>query len=83
MGWLQPGQLVRRPRTGRHSTSPSRSLIEANFRTYAEYDGRAVAGVFDGGFGALKYAKYYGHFASASSHLTGSLRRDPLGLVVH
>ncbi|CFD70585.1 esterase [Mycobacterium tuberculosis] len=58
--------------------------IEANFRTYAEYDGRAVAGFSMGGFGALKYAaKYYGHFASASSHSgPASLRRD-FGLVVH
>ena len=44
--------------------------IEANFRTYAEYDGRAVGGFSMGGFGALKYAaKYYGHFASVSSPL--------------
>ncbi|WP_218924799.1 alpha/beta hydrolase family protein, partial [Streptomyces sp. st115] len=39
--------------------------VDANFRTYAEYDGRAVSGFSMGGFGALKYAaKYYGHFAS-------------------
>lgn len=52
--------------------------IEANFRTYAEYDGRAVAGFSMGGFGALKYAaKYYGHFASVSAHSgPPSLRRD-------
>ncbi|MGF0319178.1 alpha/beta hydrolase-fold protein [Nocardia fluminea] len=58
--------------------------IEANFRTYAEYDGRAVAGFSMGGFGALKYAaKYYGHFASVSSHSgPASLRRD-FGLVAH
>ena len=58
--------------------------IEANFRTYAEYDGRAVGGFSMGGFGALKYAaKYYGHFASVSSHSgPASLRRDS-GLVVH
>jgi S-formylglutathione hydrolase FrmB/phage tail protein X len=58
--------------------------IEANFRTYAEYDGRAVGGFSMGGFGALKYAaKYYGHFASVSSHSgPASLRRD-FGLVVH
>ncbi|MGV0718778.1 alpha/beta hydrolase-fold protein [Mycolicibacterium sp. XJ662] len=58
--------------------------IEANFRTFAEYDGRAVAGFSMGGFGALKYAaKYYGHFASVSSHSgPASLRRD-YGLVVH
>jgi S-formylglutathione hydrolase FrmB len=58
--------------------------IEANFRTYAEYDGRAVSGFSMGGFGALKYAaKYYGHFASVSSHSgPASLRRDG-GLVVH
>ncbi|MEU8802380.1 esterase family protein [Spirillospora sp. NPDC048819] len=58
--------------------------IDANFRTFAEYDGRAVAGFSMGGFGALKYtAKYYGHFASVSSHSgPASLRRDQ-GLVVH
>ncbi|WP_327350972.1 alpha/beta hydrolase [Streptomyces sp. NBC_01304] len=58
--------------------------IDANFRTYAEYDGRAVAGFSMGGFGALKYAaKYYGHFASVSSHSgPASLRRD-FGAVVH
>lgn len=58
--------------------------IEANFRTYAEYDGRAVCGFSMGGFGALKYAaKYYGHFASVSAHSgPASLRRD-FGLVAH
>jgi S-formylglutathione hydrolase FrmB len=58
--------------------------IEANFRTWAEYDGRAVSGFSMGGFGALKYtAKYYGHFASVSSHSgPASLRRDG-GAVVH
>ncbi|MER7046497.1 alpha/beta hydrolase-fold protein [Streptomyces jumonjinensis] len=58
--------------------------IEANFRTYAEYDGRAVSGFSMGGFGALKYtAKYWGHFASVSSHSgPASLRRDG-GAVVH
>ncbi|MFA5712086.1 alpha/beta hydrolase-fold protein [Mycolicibacterium sp.] len=58
--------------------------IDANFRTFAEYDGRAVGGFSMGGFGALKYAaKYYGHFASVSSHSgPASLRRD-YGLVVH
>ncbi|WP_199827578.1 alpha/beta hydrolase [Streptomyces specialis] len=61
-----------------------RPWIEANFRTYAEYDGRAVAGFSMGGFGALKYAaKYYGHFASVSAYSgPASLRRDG-GLVVH
>lgn len=58
--------------------------VDANFRTYAEYDGRAVSGFSMGGFGALKYAaKYYGHFASVSSHSgPASLRRDG-GLVGH
>ena len=58
--------------------------IDANFRTFAEYDGRAVAGFSMGGFGALKYAaKYHGHFASVSAHSgPASLRRDQ-GLVVH
>src|SRR3954451_363653 len=58
--------------------------IDANFRTYAEYDGRAVSGFSMGGFGALKYAaKYYGHFASVSAHSgPASLRRDA-GLVAH
>ncbi|MFF2376963.1 alpha/beta hydrolase [Streptomyces xiamenensis] len=58
--------------------------VEANFRTYAEYDGRAVGGFSMGGFGALKYAaKYFGHFASVSAHSgPASLRRDD-GAVVH
>ena len=58
--------------------------IDANFRTFAEYNGRAVSGFSMGGFGALKYtAKYYGHFASVSSHSgPASLRRDG-GAVVH
>lgn len=58
--------------------------IDANFRTYAEYDGRAVAGFSMGGFGALKYAaKYYGHFASVSAHSgPASLRRN-LGAITH
>lgn len=58
--------------------------IDKNFRTYAEFAGRAVAGFSMGGFGALKYtAKYYGHFASISAHSgPPSLRRDA-GLVVH
>jgi S-formylglutathione hydrolase FrmB len=58
--------------------------IDANFRTWAEYNGRAVSGFSMGGFGALKYtAKYYGHFASVSSHSgPASLRRDS-GAVVH
>lgn len=58
--------------------------VDHNFRTYAELDGRAVSGFSMGGFGALKYAaKYYGHFASVSSHSgPASLRRD-LGAVVH
>ncbi len=58
--------------------------IDANFRTFAEYDGRAIGGFSMGGFGALKYtAKYWGHFASVSSYSgPASLRRDG-GLVVH
>ncbi|GAA1719831.1 alpha/beta hydrolase [Kribbella sp. NPDC056951] len=52
--------------------------IDANFRTYAEFAGRAVSGFSMGGFGALKYtAKYFGHFASVSSHSgPASIRRD-------
>lgn len=58
--------------------------VEANFRTYAEFDGRAVAGFSMGGFGALKYAaKYPDRFASVSAHSgPPSLRRD-LGAVTH
>ncbi|GAA2813778.1 alpha/beta hydrolase family protein [Saccharopolyspora taberi] len=61
-----------------------RPWIEENFRTYAEHDGRALAGFSMGGFGALKYAaKYFGDFASVSAHSgPASLRRD-LGAVVH
>lgn len=58
--------------------------VDANFRTHAEFDGRAVAGFSMGGFGALKYtAKYYGHFASVSSYSgPASMRRDA-GVVTH
>ncbi|MFJ4314093.1 alpha/beta hydrolase [Streptomyces lavendulae] len=58
--------------------------VDQNFRTFAEYDGRAVSGFSMGGFGALKYAaKYWGHFASVSSHSgPASVRRDA-GAVVH
>ncbi|WP_433393702.1 alpha/beta hydrolase [Micromonospora sp. KLBMP9576] len=58
--------------------------VDANFRTFPEYDGRAVAGFSMGGFGALKYThKYFGHFCSVSAHSgPASLRRDN-GMVVH
>ncbi|WP_405745814.1 esterase family protein [Streptomyces sp. NBC_01525] len=58
--------------------------VEANFRTYAEHDGRAVSGFSMGGFGALKYAaKYPDRFASVSAHSgPPSLRRD-LGAVAN
>lgn len=58
--------------------------IDENFRTHAEFDGRAVAGFSMGGFGALKYAaKYHGHFASVSSYSgPASMRRDA-GAVTH
>ncbi|GAA0318903.1 hypothetical protein GCM10010302_67500 [Streptomyces polychromogenes] len=59
--------------------------VDANFRTYAEYDGRAVSGFSMGGFGALKYAaKYYGHFASVSAHSgPANLRGGNGDLVTH
>ncbi|APU21943.1 putative esterase [Actinoalloteichus sp. GBA129-24] len=61
-----------------------RPWIEANFRTYAEYDGRALAGFSMGGFGALKYAaKYFGHFASVSAHSGPASLRGTGDLVVH
>ncbi|MFX4270807.1 alpha/beta hydrolase [Propionibacteriaceae bacterium Y1685] len=58
--------------------------VDQNFRTHAEFNGRAVAGFSMGGHGAIKYAaKYYGHFASVSVHSgPTSLRRDG-GAVVH
>lgn len=58
--------------------------IDSNFRTYAEFNGRAVAGFSMGGFGAMKYtAKYFGHFCSTSAYSgPTSLRRDA-GVVVH
>ena len=82
---LQPGVHVRGPRN--YESFHIGQLIpwiDANFRTWAEYNGRAVSGFSMGGFGALKYtAKYYGHFASVSSHSgPASLRRDG-GAVVH
>ncbi|WP_066930610.1 alpha/beta hydrolase [Streptomyces sp. NBRC 110611] len=58
--------------------------IEGNFRTYAEPDGRAVAGFSMGGFGALKYAvKYPDRFASVSAHSGPPSLRGDLGAVAH
>ncbi|MDO5094674.1 MAG: alpha/beta hydrolase family protein [Propionibacteriaceae bacterium] len=58
--------------------------VDATFRTHAEYSGRAVSGFSMGGFGALKYtAKYYGHFASVSSHSGPASLRRLEGLVAH
>lgn len=56
--------------------------VDATFPTYAEYAGRAVSGFSMGGFGALKYAaKYYGHFASVSSHSGPASIRKNYGAV--
>ena len=59
--------------------------IDATFSTIAEFSGRAVSGFSMGGFGALKYtAKYYGHFASVSSHSgPADLRGPDGGMVTH
>lgn len=58
--------------------------VDANFRTHAEFAGRAVSGFSMGGFGALKYtAKYYGHFASVSSHSGPASTRRDVGAVTH
>ena len=52
--------------------------VDATFSTIAEFSGRAVSGFSMGGFGALKYtAKYYGHFASVSSHSGPADLRGP------
>ena len=54
--------------------------VDATFSTIAEFSGRAVSGFSMGGFGALKYtAKYYGHFASVSSHSGPADLRGPIG----
>lgn len=59
--------------------------VDATFSTIPEFAGRAVGGFSMGGFGALKYtAKYYGHFASVSSHSGPSDLRGETGqLVTH
>ena len=59
--------------------------VDATFSTIAEFSGRAVSGFSMGGFGALKYtAKYYGHFASVSSHSgPADLRGPDGGMVTH
>lgn len=58
--------------------------IDQTFRTFAEFNGRAVSGFSMGGFGALKYAaKYWGHFASVSSHSGPASLRGLGGAVVH
>ena len=54
--------------------------VDATFSTIAQPAGRAVSGFSMGGFGALKYtAKYYGHFASVSSHSGPADLRGPDG----
>lgn len=59
--------------------------VEDNFRTYAEFDGRAVGGFSMGGFGALKYAANHPDlFASVSVHSGPADMRGPVGdLVTH
>jgi S-formylglutathione hydrolase FrmB len=58
--------------------------VDANFPTYAEADGRAVAGFSMGGFGALKYmATHPDLFASVSSHSGPADLRHDLGAVGH
>ena len=58
--------------------------VDATFSTFPEYAGRAVSGFSMGGFGALKYtAKYYGHFASVSSHSGPASLRGMGGAVAH
>ena len=58
--------------------------VDATFRTFPEQAGRAVSGFSMGGFGALKYtAKYYGHFASVSSHSGPASLRSINGAVAH
>ena len=55
-------------------------VMPATFSTIAQPAGRAVSGFSMGGFGALKYtAKYYGHFASVSSHSGPADLRGPDG----
>lgn len=57
--------------------------IDANLSTIPEAGGRAVSGFSMGGFGALKYtAKYYGHFASVSSHSGPANLRGDVGHLV-
>lgn len=59
--------------------------IDANFRTYDEFEGRAVGGFSMGGFGALKYAAHFpDRFASVSVHSGPADMRGPVGdLVTH
>ncbi|MFD0406118.1 alpha/beta hydrolase-fold protein [Kitasatospora sp. NPDC127116] len=58
--------------------------VDANFRTFAEPEGRAVSGFSMGGFGALKYAaKYWGHFASVSAHSGPASLRLHSGALAH
>ena len=57
--------------------------VDATFSTIPEFAGRAVGGFSMGGFGALKYtAKYYGHFASVSSHSGPADLRGEIGGMV-
>lgn len=58
--------------------------VEANFRAYSDFGGRAVSGFSMGGYGALKYAaKYYGHFCSVSAHSGPASSRRDGGALIH
>jgi uncharacterized protein rv1288/MT1326 len=57
--------------------------VDANFRTIAQCEGRAVSGFSMGGFGALKYtAKYSSYFASVSCHSGPANLRGDYGRAV-
>ena len=57
--------------------------VDANFRTIAQCEGRAVSGFSMGGFGALKYtAKYSSYFASVSCHSGPANLRGSYGQAV-
>jgi len=53
--------------------------VDANFRTIADREGRAVAGLSQGGFGALSYAARHPELFSAVAAFSGAceIDRDP------
>ncbi|CAF0745228.1 unnamed protein product [Adineta ricciae] len=70
--WVNPGAAA--PQNWR--TFHNEQLvpwIDANLRTVAKKEGRAIAGLSMGGFGAIRYAEVYPHLYNYAASFSGAL----------